>query len=221
MKMSTVESSSTTRSTGESPASALAAHTNADHAHHTSASTSIASPNRVHPTSSNSSVVTCVIANTNTRSHRSSTGELRRSDAVSPDAVSPDAVSPAAAGAVSVAALGATPGMIGGGRSAARAAASGGVLSASSVSSPTAQVSRPRTSARAPSSPRRAAPRLWAAARKPSHGSPSRSSRAGRFSTFQRWGAASRAVSSFACSGVATGPFGRARTEYGATEVWP
>ena len=61
---------------------AFAAHTNADHAHHTSASTSIERPRPAHVRSLASSVVTWVTAKTNTRSHSSSTGLVRRSSAM-------------------------------------------------------------------------------------------------------------------------------------------
>ena len=43
----------------------------------------MARPNPAHVRSRESSVVTCVIANTNTRSHSSSTGVVRRSSAMS------------------------------------------------------------------------------------------------------------------------------------------
>ena len=56
---------------------ALAAHTNADQAHHTSASTSIERPNPAQLRSRDSKEETWVIANTNTRSQSSSTGVVR------------------------------------------------------------------------------------------------------------------------------------------------
>src|ERR1700733_440064 len=83
MKIAIEDTSRQARSVGEPATCAFAAHTNADHAHHTSASTSIARPNPRQVRSRHSSVVTCVIANTNTRSHSSSTGLDRRSSAVS------------------------------------------------------------------------------------------------------------------------------------------
>ena len=79
MKIATDEINRPARSVGESASCAFAAHTNADHAHHTSARTSIARPNPRQVWSRHRSVVTCVIANTNTRSHSSSTGLVRRS----------------------------------------------------------------------------------------------------------------------------------------------
>ena len=78
-KMRTIASSSDPRRTGESLSCALAAHTNADHAHHTSASTSIERPNPAQVSECASSAVTCVTAKTKTRSQRSSTGLVRRS----------------------------------------------------------------------------------------------------------------------------------------------
>ena len=78
MKIATDEISRQARSVGESATCAFAAHTYADHAHHTSASTSIARPNPRQVRSRHSSVVTWVIANTNTRSQSSSTGAWSR-----------------------------------------------------------------------------------------------------------------------------------------------
>ena len=69
------------RSIRDCSSCALAAHTNADHAHHTRARTSIASPNRAQLVSCASSVVTWVTAKTKTRSHSNSTGVVRRSAA--------------------------------------------------------------------------------------------------------------------------------------------
>ena len=48
MKMRTIARRSAIRSTGEAVSCAFAAHTNADHAHHTSASTSIERPKPAH-----------------------------------------------------------------------------------------------------------------------------------------------------------------------------
>ena len=61
---------------------AFAAQTKADHAHHTSARTSIERPSPAHVRSLASSSVTWVTAKTNTRSHSSSTGLVRRSSAI-------------------------------------------------------------------------------------------------------------------------------------------
>src|SRR5437764_3479578 len=72
-------SSKTPRSTAASGSWALVAHTNADHAHHTSARTSIERPKPVQDRLDPSRVVTWVTANTNTRSHRSSTAPVERS----------------------------------------------------------------------------------------------------------------------------------------------
>jgi hypothetical protein len=79
MKISTIPTSKTPRSTCDSSCSAFAAHTYADHAHQTRASTSIPRPKPGHDKSRERSVVTWVKANTNTRSHNSSTGVVRRS----------------------------------------------------------------------------------------------------------------------------------------------
>jgi hypothetical protein len=81
MKIGTIATSRTARRVGASSDSALAAHTYADHAHHISASTSIERASAVHVRSADRSVVTWVTANTNTRSHSSSTGVVRRSAA--------------------------------------------------------------------------------------------------------------------------------------------
>ena len=78
-KMNTVATSSVGRTTGESAGLAFTTHTKADHAHHISASTSIARPKPAQLCSRESSVVTWVTANTNTRSQNSSTGLVRRS----------------------------------------------------------------------------------------------------------------------------------------------
>jgi len=58
---------------------AFAAQTKADHAHQISASASSERPSPAQERSRDSSVVTCVIAKTKTRSQRSSTGLVRRS----------------------------------------------------------------------------------------------------------------------------------------------
>src|SRR5947209_11793548 len=81
MKMNAVASSRAIRSDAESLSWAFAAHTNADHAHHTSARISIARPNPAQLRWRESSVVTWVIANTNTKSNSSSIGRVRRSEA--------------------------------------------------------------------------------------------------------------------------------------------
>src|SRR3954453_6976190 len=60
---------------------AFVTHTNADHAHHTSARTSMALPNPAHVRSCASRVDTWVTAKTNTRSQNSSTEDVRRSTA--------------------------------------------------------------------------------------------------------------------------------------------
>src|SRR5881275_3063211 len=77
--MKALASSKLGRSVGELIAWALAAHTNADQDHHTSAKTSIERPKPAQVKSRESNVVTWVTANTNTRSQRSSTGVVRRS----------------------------------------------------------------------------------------------------------------------------------------------
>src|SRR5579859_5042095 len=84
MKMKAVAVRSASRSVRASSASALTAQTKADHAHHTKARASIARPNPAHLWWPESSVVTWVTANTNTRSHRSSIGDVRRSATPSP-----------------------------------------------------------------------------------------------------------------------------------------
>lgn len=83
MKIEMLAARRQNRRIGEPAVCALAAQTHADHAHHTSASTSIDRPKPAQVRSRHRSVVTWVIANTNTRSHRSSTGALRRSSAIS------------------------------------------------------------------------------------------------------------------------------------------
>ena len=82
MKISSVAAKRTALSVADSVSWALAAQTKADHAHQTSARTSIALPNPAHERSWASSVVTCVTAKTKTRSHRSSTGLVRRSSLI-------------------------------------------------------------------------------------------------------------------------------------------
>src|SRR5437763_1875500 len=79
MKMNAVAASKQRRSDLESAACAFAAHTKADQAHHTSARISIARPKPAQLNWRESSVVTWAIANTNTKSHSSSTGLVRRS----------------------------------------------------------------------------------------------------------------------------------------------
>ena len=79
--MNPIPASSDRRTGRELSSSAFTAHTNADQAHQTSASATIASPSPPHVRWLRSSVVTCVIANTNTRSHSSSIGLTRRSSA--------------------------------------------------------------------------------------------------------------------------------------------
>src|SRR5205823_6530161 len=73
---------STARTGGSSGSCAFVAQTKADHAHHTSASTSIARPNPAQVRSWYSSVETWVMAKTNTRSQNSSTGVVRCSVAI-------------------------------------------------------------------------------------------------------------------------------------------
>jgi hypothetical protein len=58
MKMNTIPSSETPRNTRDCSCSAFAAQTKADHAHHTSASTSIPWPKPGHDKSRESNVVT-------------------------------------------------------------------------------------------------------------------------------------------------------------------
>ena len=79
MKINPVAASSTPWNVAESGSSALVAHTNADHAHQISASTSPARPSPAQVSSWLNNVMTCVTAKTNTRSHRSSTGVVDRS----------------------------------------------------------------------------------------------------------------------------------------------
>ena len=79
MKMKTVASSRHSRRLGAVVGCAFAAQTNADHAHQISASASIERPKPDQVKSRESSEVTCVTANTNTRSHNSSSGLVRRS----------------------------------------------------------------------------------------------------------------------------------------------
>ena len=79
MKMRPVATSSTARKMRASGSCAFVAQTNADHAHQTSARTSIARPKPAQSRSRRSNVVTCVTAKTKTRSHRSSIGVVRRS----------------------------------------------------------------------------------------------------------------------------------------------
>src|SRR5690348_2465458 len=90
MKITAVENSRQTRTVPDAAVCAFAAHTNADQAHHTSASTSIERANHPQVRSRDSSEETSVTANTNTRSHSSSTGVVRCSGSL---------VSPASPGA--------------------------------------------------------------------------------------------------------------------------
>ncbi len=79
MKMAMVAQSRLRVIARELAAWALLAHTKADHAHQMRARTSIARASPAQVRSLASSVVTWVTANTNTRSHSSSTGLVRRS----------------------------------------------------------------------------------------------------------------------------------------------
>jgi hypothetical protein len=93
-KMNTVASSMFKRSARELVGCALAAQTNADHAHQMSASASIDSPNLVQLGRLASSVVTCVIANANTRSHSISIGVVRRSSPTSTASAANSVIAP-------------------------------------------------------------------------------------------------------------------------------
>src|SRR5690242_12246373 len=77
MKITAVEMSRQTRTVPDVAVWAFAAHTNADQAHQTSASTSIERANQPHVRSCDSSDETSVTAKTKTRSHSSSTGVVR------------------------------------------------------------------------------------------------------------------------------------------------
>src|SRR5690242_20327187 len=77
MKITAVEISRQARTVPDVAVWALAAHTNADQAHHTSASTSIDRANHPQVRSCDINDETSVTANTNTRSQSSSTGVVR------------------------------------------------------------------------------------------------------------------------------------------------
>ena len=81
MKVRIMPANSTSRTGRLLGSCTFVTQTNADHAHHTRASTSSPRPSPPHERSWYSSSVTCVTANTNTRSHSSSTGVVRRSAA--------------------------------------------------------------------------------------------------------------------------------------------
>src|SRR3954452_23447320 len=87
-KVSTIASSRTSRSVGDPVSCAFAAHTNADHAHHTRARTSSERPRPAQVRSRDRSAVTWVTAKTKTRSQSSSTALVRRSSAMGATATS-------------------------------------------------------------------------------------------------------------------------------------
>src|SRR3954453_3075540 len=91
MKINTIAASSTARRVASSSPSALAAQTKADQAHQTRARTIIDRPRPAHVRSRDRSAATWVTAKTNTRSHSSSTGVVRRS-------LTPGSIEPAAGG---------------------------------------------------------------------------------------------------------------------------